>query len=121
MIQTLGTVDWAVLSSSVDWDKYNIIFCAQLADVSLSENDISISEYKLLYYFSIFGLLKQWEFAQNYKIFAKVASQFCQIITQEMPKSLLNFCLSGENAKSGHTGHKQNLEYLSQATQAKIK
>ena len=32
---------------------------------------------RLQYYFSIFCLLEQWNFVQNYKIFAKVGLTFC--------------------------------------------
>ena len=56
--------------------------------------------------FSIFGNREQWKFAQNYKIFAQVGSQFCQILYsytrngQRLFKIWLKFW---NFAKSGHT------------------
>ena len=48
----------------------------------------------------IFQHLEQWKFAQKYKIFAKVGSQFCQIL-----KKWQMFFPKWRNfAKSGHTG-----------------
>ena len=53
---------------------------------------------RLLYYFSIFGLLEQWQFAQNYQVFAKVGSQFCQILNNysRNGQKLINFFISGK-------------------------
>ena len=59
---------------------------------------------------SIFGHLEQWKYAQKYEIFAKVGSQFCQILNsysrkgQKLIKIIPKW---GNFAKSGHTAADQ--------------
>ena len=47
---------------------------------------------------SIFGHLEQWKFANKCEIFAKVGSQFCQILNSYSREGtkLFKLCLSGE-------------------------
>ena len=57
--------------------------------------------------FSIFGRLELWKFAQKYQIFAKVGSQFCQILNSYSRNGQKRFKISPKwrnFAKSGHTG-----------------
>ena len=58
-----------------------------------------------LYYFSIFGHLDHWKFAQEYKIFAKLGSQFCQVLNsypRNVQKLFKNLPKWRNFAKSGH-------------------
>ena len=48
-----------------------------------------------LYYFSIFGQLEQWKFAQNYEIFANVGWQFCQIHLIFFAKQFISIHING--------------------------
>ena len=71
-----------------------------------SLHTVTHSVTRLLYYFSIFGFLEKWKFAQNYKIFAKVGLLFCQILNsysrygQKLIKILPKWRIF---TKSGHT------------------
>ena len=57
-------------------------------------------------FFSKFDHLEQWKFAKNYKIFAKVGSQFCPILNSSSrngPKVSETLPKLRNYAKSGHT------------------
>ena len=57
---------------------------------------------RYLEYFSKFGHFKACKFAQQYKINAKVGSQFCQIVNKAYKScpNTLRFCQSGEISPS---------------------
>ena len=65
---------------------------------------IAISVTRLIDYFSTFGHLYQWKFAQMYRKFAKVGSKFCQIIKNpgKLPKTE-DFAKVGKFSKSSYT------------------
>ena len=66
--------------------------------IRLTEIDDRTQCDQMAVFFSIFGHWEQWKFAQKYKIFAKVGSQFCQILNScsRNGQNFLKFWLSGK-------------------------
>ena len=88
-----------------EWGLYlewlSLSWCRKTNEQSLDECLFSkcvLSVTRLLDYFSIFGHLHQWKFAQKYRKFADVGLKFCQILNKRIKncRRLWIFCQSGQ-------------------------
>ena len=79
-----------------DWALMNCLHLEIFPIVCWGEVCIQCDQIALL--FSKFGHLERWKIAQKYKIFAKVGSQFWQILNSHsrIDQTLFKICLSGE-------------------------